>query len=200
MNKIYYIHGTMFSGKSLGLISTYSTYKFNGKNVLLLKPSTDTRDKGVIKSRMSNTEIPCILVDKEDDLVDTFCKEIRRSGKEVIPDVLMIDEVQFLTERQIRHLKYISEFCPVMCYGLKNSYTGELFPAIATLLALADDVKEVKTTCRCCNRKATHNLLVRDGKPIYDGAFENIEGENPLDEYIPVCRAHFYVPRLWEVE
>ena len=114
-----------------------------------------------------------------------------------MPDVLLVDEVQFLTKAQIKQLAHIALVsCPVMCYGLKNSYTGELFPSIATLLSLAEDVREVKTTCCCCNNKATHNLLVRDGVPIYEGALVNIEGVNIEEKYYPVCRKHFYMPEI----
>ena len=200
MNKIYYIHGTMFSGKSLDLISTYTIYKYNNKKVVVLKPSEDTRDKGVIKSRMSDMEVPCITFSNNDNIIEVFYDAVRECGKFNAPDVLLIDEVQFLTPGQVKQLIYIATWCPVMCYGLKNSYTGELFPAIATLLSLADDVREVKTTCRCCNKKATHNILIRNGKPIYEGAFVNIEGDNVEDKYYPVCKEHFYIPEVMEVK
>lgn len=195
MNKIYYIYGTMFSGKSLDLISTYTTYKFHGKKVLALKHAKDTRDKGIIKSRMSNIEIEC----------ETFTDEHTLSEKLAIymiennftyPDVIMIDEIQFASEKHIEELHELSRYCPVMCYGLKNTYTGELFPSIAKLLAVAEDTREIKTTCYCCNRKATHNLLMRDGGFLYEGAFVNIEGANTKDRYFPVCREHFYIPEI----
>lgn len=69
-NKIYFKHGTMFSGKSLNLISTYNTYKHNNKKVLVLKPSADTRDFEVIKSRMSNETVGCITYNSEDKIMD----------------------------------------------------------------------------------------------------------------------------------
>ena len=62
------------------------------------------------------------------------------------PDVIMIDEVQFISEKHVEELHEISKYCPIMCYGLKTTYTGELFPAISKLLAIAEDVREVKTT------------------------------------------------------
>ena len=85
-NKIYYIHGTMYSGKSLDLISTYSTYKFNNKKVLVLKHAKDTRDEGIIKSRMSSQEIKCITFTDEDSLYSTAVKELRAKGYH--PDVI----------------------------------------------------------------------------------------------------------------
>lgn len=193
-NKIYFKHGTMFSGKSLNLISTYHTYKHNNKKVLALKPSADSRDFGIIKSRMSNETVGCMTYRPEDKIMDVVDDAIFMTKE--YPDIIMIDEVQFSTKEQIQELHELSESFPIMCYGLKTSYTGELFPATTKLLSLAEDVSELKTTCAFCNRKATHNLLVRKRKPIYEGAFINVEGENPHDKYYAVCREHFYEPLL----
>lgn len=195
-NKIYYIHGTMYSGKSLDLISTYSTYKFNNKKVLVLKHAKDTRDSGIIKSRMSSETVSCILYTDNDSLYDIIVKYIEKSG--LRPDVILIDEIQFSAVKHIDELHKISKIAPIMCYGLKTSYTGELFPAISRLIPLAENIREIKTTCCMCNSKATHNLLVRNGKPIYEGAFVNIEGVNHDDKYHAVCREHFYNPVLTE--
>lgn len=195
MNKIYYIHGTMFSGKSLDLISTYTTYKFHGKEVLVLKHTKDTRDKGIIKSRMSNIEIECIAFTDECSLRHKLSQYMVDNSFRA-PDVIMIDEIQFASEKHIEEILDISEYCPVMCYGLKNTYTGELFPSITKLLAISEDIREIKTTCYCCNRKATHNILLRNGEPIYAGAYLNVEGEKSNDRYFPVCRKHFYKPGI----
>ena len=190
MYKIYYIHGTMYSGKSLDLISTYTTYKFHNRKVLVLKHVKDTRDAHVIKSRMSSIEVPCETFTDEDSLREKLSLFMVDNNFE-LPDVIMIDEIQFASKNHIKELMSLSEFCPIMCYGLKTTYTGELFPAISELFAIAEDIKEIKTTCEYCGRKATHNLLLRDGKPIFEGAYENIEGENPNDTYKAVCREHF---------
>lgn len=192
MNKIYFKHGTMFSGKSLNLISTYHTYKHNNKKVLVLKPSADTRDFGLIKSRMSTETVGCMTYRPEDKIAQIVEDAIFLTRE--VPDIIMIDEVQFSTEEQIKELHDLTKDTPIMCYGLKTSYTGDLFPAIAKLIPFAEDVSEIKTTCTFCNKKATHNLLVRDKKAIYEGAFVNVEGENVNDKYYAVCREHFYEP------
>lgn len=192
MKKIYYRYGTMFSGKSLNLISAYHTYKHNNKNVLVIKPSIDTRDIDIIKSRMSSLTVDCITFSKEDRLQDVITEEICKT--EIMPDVLFIDEVQFCTPEQIDELHTISEMFPIMCYGLKTSYTGEMFPAIVKLMAIAEDLSEIKTTCSMCSKKATHNLLTRNNCPIYEGAYVNIEDNNSNDKYYAVCREHFYDP------
>lgn len=199
-NKIYFIHGTMYSGKSLELISTYTTYNFNNKKVLVLKHASDTRDKGVIKSRMSNESIKCLTYTDNDSLIEIVNKEILNNALNIsrgwTPDVILIDEIQFSAIKHIDELDSLSSIAPVMCYGLKTSYTGELFPAIAKLIPLAENIREIKTTCCMCNSKATHNLLVRNGSPIYEGAFVNIEGANHDDKYFAVCREHFHNPEF----
>ena len=197
-HKIYYIHGTMYSGKSLDLISTYSTYNFNNKKVLVLKHAKDTRDEGIIKSRMSSQEIKCVTFTDENSLYKTAVKQLR--AKRYHPDVILIDEVQFCSDKHIKQLQNLSTIAPIMCYGLKTSYTGDLFPAIAKLIPLAESIKEIKTTCCMCNSKATYNLLVRNGEPIYEGAFVNVEGENKNDNYYAVCREHFLKPDLTKIK
>lgn len=185
-NKIYFKYGTMFSGKSLNLISTAKTYEFNGNNVFIMKPKQDSRDYGVIKSRMSNEELKCYIVDKNIDDLSLILK-----GKPK-PDVILIDEIQFFTEKQVESLVELSKIARVICYGLKSSYTGDLFPSITKLLAIVEDIQEIKTTCRYCNKKATHNLLLRNGKPVHNGDMVNVEGSNINEEYQQVCRYHFY--------
>lgn len=191
-HKIYFKHGTMFSGKSLNLISTAKTYEYNKNNVLIIKPVKDTRDPDVIKSRMSNEELDCLTIKESDcknivSIIESYPKKV---------DVILIDEVQFFPVEGIDELINVSKIAPVICYGLKTSYTGELFPSIAKLLAIAEDVQEIKTVCRHCSKKATHNLLLRNGKPVYNGDMINVEGENVNEEYQQVCRYHFYNPML----
>lgn len=198
MNKIYFKHGTMFSGKSLNLISTVKTYEHNGYNVLILKPSKDTRDKQVIKSRMSNEVLECVTFTDKDDLYILVTRLI--NDKMTKYDVIFIDEVQFCSEKHIEQLHYVSKYAPIICYGLKTSYTGDIFPSIAKLIPLAEDIQEIKTVCAMCNKKATHNLLLRNNVPVYEGDQVNIEGEDIQEQYKAVCRMHFYGPRIAEEE
>lgn len=104
-NKIYFKYGTMFSGKSLNLISTAKTYKFNGNNVFIIKAKQDSRDSGVIKSRMSNEELKCYIVDKDMDDLSLIFKD----KPNLDLDIILIDEVQFLTVKQIESLVKLSE-------------------------------------------------------------------------------------------
>lgn len=189
--KIYYRHGTMYSGKTTDLIRAFSTYQKDRKIVMALKPSLDTRDKD-ITSRLVNVGISCHRIAPKESLYERVVSIIERSG--FVPDAIFIDEVQFLQPHQVQELHELSRLSQILCYGLKRSYTGELFPAIVKLESLAEDIAEIKTTCSFCNSKATHNLLVRNGEPIYSGDVVNVEGENVGDKYYKVCRSHFYEP------
>lgn len=190
MYKIYYRYGTMYSGKSTDLIKSYLS-DARCKRVIALKPSLDTRDNE-ITSRIINVSIPCVRFGPDEFVLDKIKDYFDEHN--CLPDVIYIDEVQFCSEQQIAELHDLSFYAPIICYGLKTSFTGDLFPAIAQLYSLAEDVKEIKHTCWMCKKKATHNLLVRDGKPLYDGEIINIEGENPKDKYYAVCREHFLEP------
>lgn len=189
--KIYYRHGTMYSGKTTDLIRAYTTYQKDRKIVMAFKPSLDTRDKN-ITSRLINAEIFCHEIKPTEGLYEKVVSIIERSG--FVPDAIFIDEVQFLQPEQVQELHELSRLSQILCYGLKRSYTGDLFPAIVKLESLAEDIAEIKTTCSFCNSKATHNLLVRDGEPIYSGNVVNVEGANVNDKYYKVCRTHFYEP------
>lgn len=193
-NKVYYKHGTMFSGKSLRLISLYDSYKYKNKNILVMKPSEDVRDVGVISSRMSDKKIECCTFTDEDSIIDVTHWYEQEFGK---PDIILIDEIQFATIDQIEQINILSLRFKVMCYGLKTTYTAELFPSIAKLLTIAEDVEEIKSECCMCQSKATHNLLLRDNKPVYAGEVINIEdNKQTTEEYKAVCRYHYYNPIL----
>lgn len=194
MNKIYFRYGTMFSGKSSMLITVAGTYEHNNQKVLLLKPSKDTRDVEIIKSRACKDTLECITFNDKDNLLEVVQYAIKL--KNYIPDIIFIDEVQFCSDHHIDSLLEISKICPIICYGLKSSYTGELFPAIKKLLVMAEDIAEIKNICSMCKSKATYNLLLRNGKPVYSGEAINIEGENINEEYKAVCRKHYYSPIL----
>lgn len=193
-NKVYYRHGTMFSGKSLRLISLYDSYKFKNKNILVMKPSADTREVGVISSRMSDKQIECYTFTDEDSIIDLVHWYKQEFGK---PDIVLIDEIQFATVDQIEQINILSLNYKIMCYGLKTTYTAELFPSIAKLLTIAEDIEEIKSECFMCQSKATHNLLLRNGKPVYTGDVINIEDhKHTTEEYKAVCRYHYYNPVL----
>ncbi len=103
---------------------------------------------------------------------------------------VLVDEAQFLTRAQVRQATDIADMLriPVLCYGLRTDFQGNLFPGSAELLAVADNLTELKTICHC-GRKATMNLRVTaDGRAVKTGAQVEIGGN---DRYVPMCRRHF---------
>lgn len=189
--QLFFIYGTMNSGKSTQLLSTAHTYKEQGKRTLLLSSSLDTRSrKGEITSRIGLSE-PAVMISPETDLEELPLINLAVHAY----DAILVDEAQFLSAKQVSQLASIVDNLqiPVMAYGLKNDFSNHLFPGSEQLLILADKLIEMKTTCRWCNRKATMNLRVINGSPVYHGEQIEIGGN---ESYISVCRDHFSFPRL----
>ena len=193
MSKVYFYYGSMSCGKTTQLIQTAYDYKQKGMNAVIFKPVTDTRDGDAchVKSRITDP-FPAYPFDP----VKTTNNEIIRILDAEKPKAILIDEVQFFGPR----IKFMMKECDrrniaLLCYGLRNSFTGESFPASIHLLTHADVIDELKNMC-FCGRKATHNLLVQDGKPvrgISDGILVgDVAGVNEDDGYHAVCRTHFY--------
>lgn len=189
MSKLYYYYGSMASAKSLRLLST--AYNFEEKNVqiMVLKPSLDTRDgEGVIKSR-AGLERKCIMVDHDVNLykvVKTY-KNVLASQLETLKWVI-IDECQFLTEAQIDQLSDVVDFLDVnvMCYGLRTDFKSRLFPSTKRLFELADDIEEIKSTCECGERKASINARFdKNGEIITEGDQIMVGGN---ETYRAICR------------
>jgi thymidine kinase len=178
--------GTMAAGKSLELLKTADTYERTGRTVVVFKPTTDTRsDSHLVESRIGlrHEAIP-IDPDKGAGTVLAIVGNRR-------PSVVLIDESQFLSRRCVDVIIRIivdAWDIPVIFYGLKTNFKGELFEGSAALLALCDDVSEIKGICRYCGRKAIMNQRLINGKPTIEGDEVQIGDE----EYISVCRKHYY--------
>ena len=189
MSKLYYYYGSMASAKSLRLLST--AYNFEEKNVqiMVLKPSLDTRDgEGVIKSR-AGLERKCIMVDHDVNLykVVKAYKNVLASQLETLKWVI-IDECQFLTEAQIDQLSDVVDFLDVnvMCYGLRTDFKSRLFPSTKRLSELADDIEEIKSTCECGERKASINARFDNNGEIITEGDQIMVGGN--ETYRAICR------------
>lgn len=184
-SKLYAKLGTMAAGKSLELLKTADTYERSGRRVLIFTPNIDNRygkDRVVSRTGLGHEATSVHIDDAE---------QIYRSAVFERPDVILIDECQFFTKRVIETLAVAivdGLNIPVICYGLKTNFKGELFEGSAELFALADDISEIKGLCQCCDRKATMNLRFVDGKPAKEGD-EVLIGD---EEYRSVCRKHFY--------
>lgn len=194
MAKLYFYFGVMSSSKSANLLMNAYNYEQQGKSVLLLKPTFDTRSgEGLIKSRVG-LQHKATEFNDNNNLI-TIVENYRIVNDET-PDCIFVDEIHFATKEHIKQLVNIVDDLGinVICYGLKNSYTGELFDSIKVLLVEANSVYEIKSSCEFCNSKATHHLRIVNNQ-IIKGGEQNIVGDILGDEkYISVCRKHWYHP------
>lgn len=186
MAQLYYKQGTMNCGKSLDLLTTEHNYKAQQKKVLVFTSIVDTRSQYKrIESRTGLATDAYYLPETEEEIFKYIMTE---KAKEKIFCIL-VDESQFLTKTQVIALSHIVDELkiPVICWGLKNDFQNNLFEGSATLLAYADKIESLKTICYICDRKATMNLRLSNGKAIYHGEQIMVGDE----EYLPVCR-HCY--------
>lgn len=186
MAKLYFYYSAMNAGKSTVLLQSSYNYQERGMRTLLFTPALDTRaGVGRIASRIG-LEAAAHAISTDDDL---FARTQTEHAASPVACVL-VDEAQFLTPRQVAQLTDVADTLriPVLCYGLRTDFQGHLFPGSAELLAVADDLIELKTICHC-GRKATMNLRVgADGRAAREGAQVEIGGN---DRYVPMCRRHF---------
>ena len=186
MSKVYFYYSAMNAGKSTILLQSSYNYQERGMRTLLFVPATDTRPgSGRIQSRIGLAS-EAIVLNEADNLLE----RVRATHAETPVACVLIDEAQFLTVEQVRQVTDIADELriPVLCYGLRTDFQGRLFPGSAELLALADNLIELKTICHC-GRKATMNLRVtQDGKAVLVGEQVEIGGN---DRYVAMCRRHF---------
>jgi thymidine kinase len=183
VSKLYFRYAAMNAGKSTHLLQAAYNYEERGMKVRLFTAALDERSGvGLIGSRLGLTR-----------QVETFGPETVFDSAWLGPGVacLLIDEAQFLTGEQVRQLHRLAHQhpVPVLCYGLRSDFRGDPFPGSIMLLALADDLEEMKTICACA-RKASMNLRVdADGRRVVDGEQVLIGGN---DRYRAVCPSCFY--------
>jgi thymidine kinase len=186
MAKLYFYYASMNAGKSTVLLQTAFNYRERGMQALLFTAGIHDRSGyGIIDSRIGITAEANTFEPGTD-----LKAQIAAEGKKRKLDVVLLDESQFLTRDQVLQLADVcDEFgTPVLAYGLRTDFQGNLFEGSATLLALADKLIELKAICEC-GRKATMNLRVdSQGFAVAAGAQTEIGGN---DRYIALCRRHF---------
>ena len=186
MAKLFFNFSTMNAGKSTVLLQAAHNYRERGMEPYLLTAQLDDRaGKGRIASRIG-IGADADIFSRSDDLFQRVSQQLDTGPV----DCVFIDEAQFLTEEQVWQLaRAVDDLnVPVMCYGLRVDFLGQLFPGSAILLALADELREVRTICHC-GRKAT--MVVRqdkDGNVAKDGAQVQIGGN---ETYVSLCRRHW---------
>ena len=186
MAKLYFSYSTMNAGKSTVLLQASHNYGERGMKTMLFTAELDNRSKvGNISSRIGLSE-KASTFNNDDNLFSSV--EERLSTDKI--SCVFVDEAQFLTDKQVWELSDVVEILkvPVMCFGLRTDFQGKLFEGSSTLLAIADELKEIKTICHC-GKKA--NMVVRvdsNGKVLKEGAQIEIGGN---EKYISLCRKHW---------
>ena len=187
MAQLYFYYSAMNAGKSTSLLQSAHNYREQGMNVLMFTAAIDDRfGSNSISSRIGLTE-PALTFSNTTDLL----ADISAATRQKTISCVLLDEAQFLTRAQVDQLsQVVDEFhIPVLCYGIRTDFRGELFAGSQRLLAIADKLKELKTVCQC-GKKAT--MVVRldaDGKPMQQGEQVEIGGN---ERYESKCRKHFY--------
>lgn len=186
MAKLYFHYSTMNAGKSTVLLQASHNYRERGMQTYLLTARFDNRaGAGKIASRIG--------IEADADTFDETSDLFTQIGEQLAAEpftCVFIDEAQFLTQDQVWQLARIVDDLkvPVMCYGLRVDFQGHLFPGSAALLALADEMREVRTICHC-GKKAT--MVVRQdetGNVLREGAQVQIGGN---ESYVSLCRYHW---------
>jgi thymidine kinase len=186
--KVYFRYAAMNAGKSTQLLQVRHNYHERHQKTLLLKPHLDNRDgEDLIKPRIGGLAVKVDALVYPDTDLQAMVEEWRQRGEKL--DCVLVDEAQFLSPEQVRQLCGAADFLdiPVMCYGLRADFRGELFPGSATLMALADDIEELKTIC-WCGKKATINARILDGHVLTEGPQVLIGGN---ESYTALCRKHW---------
>ena len=186
MAKLHFFYSTMNAGKSTSLLQSNHNYLESNLKTLLFIPKeiSDKADSNIV-SRIG-LKAKAISIDNE----FKFYEYVKNSEYKNI-NCIFVDEAQFLTKEQVRDLSKISDKLeiPVMCYGIRTDFQGELFHGSSELLAIADNLNELKTICSECDKKAT--MVVRldeNGDVILEGE-KILVGGNEI--YKTVCRKHF---------
>lgn len=186
MAKLYFHYSTMNAGKSTLLLQASYNYNERGMQTYLLTASFDDRaGAGKIGSRIG-IEAEADTYTKDDDLFSKIAARLQQGPCACV----LIDEAQWMTRDQVWQLaRAVDDLnVPVMAYGLRVDFRGELFPGSAALLALADEMREVRTICHC-GKKATMVIRVdENGKALTEGDQIEVGGN---DRYVALCRRHF---------
>ena len=175
MAKLYFRYGAMGSSKTANALMVKYNYEERGQKVLIAKPAIDTRDgEKVIKSRCGLSS-SCVIFDEitENTVKGYSC--------------LIVDEAQFLSKEQVNFIIHLVDDLniPVVCYGIRADFKGNLFEGSAALLAAADTIEEIKSTCNCGNKTIINARVDKDGNVMSNGPQTLVGGD---DRYVSMCR------------
>lgn len=186
MASLIFTYAAMNAGKSASLLTAAHNYKERGMGVLVLKPVIDTRDsKGEIVSRIGIRQDANIIT-KDMDIFEFY--KWAAAQKDI--HCVFVDEAQFLTTEKVYQLSRIVDVynVPVMAYGLRTDFKGNLFEGSQALMAIADKLVELKGVCHCGKKATMVARVTEDGLPITDGSQIEI---GDTDRYVSLCRKHW---------
>ena len=181
MAKLYFRYGVMGSSKSANALMVRYNYEERGQKALMVKPNIDTREGASIINSRIGLSYPC-----------TWFSDFMALPEEEIKgfQCIIVDEAQFLSRAEVEFLTDVVDRLnvPVICYGLRADFKGDLFPGSEALLAWADIIEEVKTIC-WCGKKATYNARFDEKGVVLKEGEQVVLGAN--DKYIGLCRKHW---------
>lgn len=187
MAQLYFNYASMNAGKSANLLTAAHNYKERGMGTLILKPSIDGRDSSTeVVSRLGLRQEANIIT-PDMDIFEFF--KWAQTQRDI--HCVFVDEAQFLTRHHVIELcKIVDQYnVPVMAYGLRTDFQGNLFEGSETLLAVADKLVELKGVCHC-GRKATMVARIdEEGNAVLEGDKIELGGE---DRYVSLCRKHWF--------
>jgi thymidine kinase len=186
MAKLYFYYASMNAGKSTTLLQADFNYRERGMATMLWTAALDDRSEGLPIASRIGLEAQAHRFDATTD----FAARVGATHAVTPLACVLVDEAQFLSPAQAWQLARLADEVniPVLCYGLRTDFQGELFPGSAVLLGIADSLVELKAVCHC-GRKATMNLRVdTSGAAVKAGAQTEIGGN---DRYVALCRRHF---------
>ena len=177
MAKLYFRYGAMGSSKTANAIMVQYNYQERGQSALLVKPAMENRDGERIIASRSGLRAPCMFIEE---------LTLEEAAKH---DCVIVDEAQFLSKSQVELLVRIVDetSVPVVAYGLRAAFQGNLFEGSHWLLAWADSIEEDKTVC-WCGKKATYNARLWNGRVTKEGAQIQLGG---IESYVALCRKHW---------
>lgn len=169
MSKLYFRYGAMNSGKTAALLQVAHNYEEKGMKVIVMKPSIDTKGEEKVTSRLGIERRVDVLLGPDEGIMEHMV-----ANK---PNAIIVDEAQFLTRDQVDELYTMTKVfdVPVLAYGLRCDFQMNGFPGASRLLELADDIEELKTICSC-GKKATQNIRLINGMPVFEGNQVAIDG------------------------
>jgi thymidine kinase len=186
MAKLYFYYSSMNAGKSTTLLQSSYNYRERGMNTLVLTPELDNRfQTGTVSSRIGLTAEATPFT-----TADNLLALVKQSVATQPLHCLLIDEAQFLSREQVQQLGDVADDLgvPVLCYGLRTDFQGQLFEGSQHLLAWADNLVEIKTICHCGSKATMVLRLDGHGRVVKQGAQIKIGGN---ESYQAVCRKHF---------